>query len=84
MNKFNGLEIIVSPLIKDRPKIKFDSSFLGGSTRAIDNFNRWLEERFGTVFEALVTPTQIFTSERGFAAIKKACATIPSVKVGAS
>ena len=64
MNKFNGLEIIVSPLIKDRPKIKFDSSFLGGSTRAIDNFNRWLEERFGTAFEALVT-LRNFTVKEG-------------------
>lgn len=75
MNSIYGLEIIVSPLIKDKAKLRFDPSFLGGgSTRAIEEFNRWLEERFGTKCEYLITPNAIYCSASGFDALKRSTA----------
>lgn len=45
MINLSGMEVIVSPLVQDMPKFEFDPKFLGGSTRTIDEFNRWLLER---------------------------------------
>ncbi len=81
MNRIYGLDIIVSPLIKDRAKLRFDPSFLGGSTRTIEEFNRWLEERFGVKWEYLITPNAIYCSARGFDALKQATAHICSIPV---
>lgn len=75
MNSIYGLDIIVSPLIKDKAKIRFDPSFLGkGSTRAIEDFNLWLEARFGVNHEFIITRDRIYCSESGFAALKHATA----------
>lgn len=74
MNTFNGLDVFISPLVQDTPKLKFDHSFLGGSTPAIDEFNRFLEARFGTNAGFIITQRAIYTSRRGFNALKEACA----------
>jgi len=68
-----GMEVIVSPLVQDMPKLKFNAAFLGGSTRTIDEFNRWLLERFGTKPIYLMLFNQkIVTNERGLAALRNA------------
>lgn len=68
-----GMEVIVSPLVQDMPKLKFNAAFLGGSTRTIDEFNRWLLERFGTKPIYLMLFNQkIVTNKRGLAALRNA------------
>lgn len=79
MNSFAGLEIVVSPLLKDKPKLQFNPAFLGGSTRTIDEFNRWLEEQFGHKIQFIVTPNAIYCTNNGFLAIKKATSQFCSV-----
>lgn len=71
-----GMEVIVSPLVQDMPKFEFDPKFLGGSTRTIDEFNRWLLERFGTNPTYLVSEAgrKIITNERGLAALRRVSA----------
>lgn len=74
MNTFNGRDVFISPLVQDTPKLKFDYSFLGGSTPAIDEFNRFLEARFGFKANFIITQRAIYTNRRGFDALKEACA----------
>lgn len=70
-----GMEVIVSPLVQDMPKLKFNTAFLGESTRTIDEFNRWLLERFGTKPTYLVLfNKKIVTNERGMAALRRVSA----------
>jgi len=71
----SGMEVIVSPLVTDTPKLKFNAAFLGESTRTIDEFNRWLLERFGTKPTYLVLfNKKIVTNERGLAALRRVSA----------
>lgn len=73
MINLSGMEVIVSPLVQDMPKLKFDTAFIGGSTRTIDEFNRWLLERFGTKPTYLVLfNKKIVTNERGLDALRNA------------
>jgi len=75
MINLSGMEVIVSPLVQDMPKFEFDPKFLGGSTRTIDEFNRWLLERFGTKPTYLVLfNKKIVTNERGLAALRRVSA----------
>lgn len=75
MINLSGMEVIVSPLVQDMPKFEFDPKFLGGSTRTIDEFNRWLLERFGTKPTYLVLfNKKIVTNERGMAALRRVSA----------
>lgn len=72
MINLSGMEVIVSPFVQDMPKFEFDPKFLGGSTRTIDEFNRWLLERFGTKPTYLVLfNKKIVTNERGLAALRR-------------
>lgn len=72
-NSLYGMEVIVSPLVTDTQTLKFNAAFLGESTRTIDEFNRWLLERFGTKPTYLVLFNQkIVTNERGLAALRNA------------
>lgn len=73
MINLSGMEVIVSPFVQDAPKFKFDPGFLDGSTKVIDEFNRWLLERFGTNPTYLMLfNRKIVTNERGLAALRKA------------
>ncbi len=73
MINLSGMEVIVSPLVTDTQKLKFNAAFLGESTRTIDEFNRWLLERFGTKPTYLVLfNKKIVTNERGLAALRNA------------
>ena len=75
MNSIYGLDIIVSPLIKDKAKVRFDHSFLGGgSTCIIEDFNLWLDARFCVNHEFIITRDRIYCSEACFAALKHATA----------
>lgn len=73
MTNLSGMEVIVSPLVQDTPKLKFNAAFLGESTGTIDAFNRWLLDRFGTKPTYLVLfNKKIVTNQRGLAALRKA------------
>ena len=68
-----GLRVRVNNFVRDTPKLKFDTTSLGFSTPAINEFNKWLEERFGMHHCFILFENEIHCSEKGFEAINKAC-----------
>lgn len=80
MSPLYGLDVIVHPLVEDKPKLKFDASFLGGgSTKVIEDFNRWLIDQFGWTPTYIRIGNRIYTSKLGIEMLKKA-----SVKGGSA
>lgn len=65
-----GTKVMVSPFLTDIPKLKFDSYFLDGSTKTIDDFNRWLLENFGTIPPFVMPDEILFTTEDGLSMLR--------------
>ncbi len=69
MNTLYGYELVVSPIIKDAPKIEFR---LFQSSPKVQAFNQWLGEMFGWSATAyLLNGDTLFVSASTYAAIKR-------------
>lgn len=62
MNHLCGLEVVISPLVEDMPKLKFHWD---DPTPVMMEFNRWLLERFGSNPTFYKIGNKIVTNERG-------------------
>lgn len=84
MNSIYGMEVVISPIVADKPKLQFDSSFLGESTPVINEFNHWLKCRFGTNPSFIITRNRIYCSALGFATLKRLTAGFCTIPIDGS
>jgi hypothetical protein len=71
MNRLMGIDVRVSSLITDAPKVRWNCK-PEDETPTIQRFNAWLAERFGYRLTYWKVGDVIFTNERGYAALKQA------------
>lgn len=65
-----GFEVRVSPYVYDMPKVRWVCA-PEDETKAIQDFNKYLEEMFGFHLTYIRIGKTIVTNERGYAALKE-------------
>lgn len=68
---FTGMQVIVSPFLEPRPKLKLSSGYRGTEAFRLA-FDAWLVDVFGFEEErAIITGNRIYVSPRGYLKIQE-------------